>query len=444
MKFRNLILASAVLLVLVGGLYWSDHRKPNEDTAKASTDTSPTILKLDSGTITKVELKNKDAEPIVLDKNASGNWQITQPKPMAADQTSVSNALSTLSSLNSERLVDDKASDVKQFGLDPPAAEIDLTEKDNKTQKLLMGDATPTGNAVYAMLAGDPRLFTMPSYEKTSIDKSLNDLRDQRLITIDSDKISRIDLVRKNQEIEFGRSKDEWQILKPKPLRADDIQIGDLARKLADAKMDLSGSDASSSDATSAFARATPVATAKVTDASGTQELQIRKNQIDKDTYYAKSSVVDGAYKVDTSLATALDKGLDDFRNKKIFDFGFSDPNKIEMHSTSKAYFLTKGGNDWWSGNGKKMDPETAESFISQLRDLNASKFVETGFTSPTIELTVTSDAGKRVESVFIAKSGNDYIAKRANDPMLYQLESSAVDELQKSADGLKPATTAK
>ncbi|HTU42237.1 MAG TPA: DUF4340 domain-containing protein [Candidatus Aquilonibacter sp.] len=441
MKFYNLILATVVLLVLMGTMYWSDHRKPNADAAKDSADTPPAILKLDSGTITKVELKNKDAEPLVLDKNTSGTWQITQPKPMPADQIAVSNALSTLSSLNSERLVDDKVSDVKQFGFDPPAAEIDVTEKDNKSQKLLIGNATTTGNAIYAMLAGDPRLFTMPSYEKTSIDKSMNDLRDKRLITMDADKMSRIDLERKNQDIEFGRSKDEWQILKPKPLRADDMQVGDLARKLADAKMDLSGSDASGNDAASAFAHATPVATAKVTDQSGTQELQIRKN---KDTYYAKSSVVDGAYKVDASLATALDKNLDDFRNKKVFDFGFNDPDKVEMHSGPKAYFLTKGGNDWWSGNGKKMDPETAETFISQLRDLSASKFVETGFANPTIELTITSDKGKQIENVAIAKDGKDYIAKRSNDPTLYELDASSIDELQKAADGLKPATTGK
>ncbi|MGC2707929.1 MAG: DUF4340 domain-containing protein, partial [Candidatus Sulfotelmatobacter sp.] len=420
MKFYNLILATVVLLALMGTMYWSDHRKPDEDAAKASADTSPAILKLDSSAITKVELKNKDAEPLVLDKNASGAWQIAQPKLLPADQIAVSNALSALSSLNSERLVDDKVSDVKQFGLDPPAAEVDITEKGNKSQKLLIGNATPTGNAIYAMLAGDPRLFTMPSYEKTSIDKSVDDLRDKRLITIDADKMSRIDLERKNQDIEFGRSKEEWQILKPKPLRADDVQVGDLARKLADAKMDLSGSDTSGNDAASAFAHATPVATAKVTDQSGTQELQIRKN---KDTYYAKSSVVDGAYKVDPSLGTALDKGLDDFRNKKVFDFGFNNPDKIEMHSGSQTYFLTKGGNDWWSGNGKKMDPETAESFISQLRDLNASKFVETGFANPTIELTITSDKGKQVENVAIAKAGNDYIAKRSDDgPTLYEL----------------------
>jgi Domain of unknown function (DUF4340) len=441
MKFRNLILATVVLLALMGTLYWSDHRKPDENTAKASTDASPAILKLDSSAVTKLELKNKDAEPIVLDKNSSGAWQIDRPKPIPADQSTVSGAVSSLASLSSERLVEDKVSDEKQFGLDPPATEIDITEKDNKTQKLLMGDATPTGNALYAMLAGDPRLFTMPTYEKASIDKSLNDFRDKRLITIDSDKMSRIDLVRKNQEIEFGRRKDEWQILKPKPLRADDMQVGDLARTLANAHMNLNGSDAGGNGAGTDFAHATPVATAKVTDQSGTQELQIRKS---KDIYYAKSSVTDGAYKVDANLGQALDKGLDDFRNKKIFDFGYDEPNKIEMHDGSKTYFLTKGGNDWWSGNGKKMDAETAESFISQLRDLSASKFVENGFSNPMIQLTVTSDGGKRVENVSIAKAGNAYIAKRGNDPTLYQLDSKSVDELGKSADGLKPAATGK
>ena len=64
-------------------------------------------------------------------------------------------------------------------------------------------------------------MFTIASYTKTSIDKSPNDLRDKRLLTVDFDKISQVELVAKKQEIEFGRNKDEWQIVKPKPLRAD-------------------------------------------------------------------------------------------------------------------------------------------------------------------------------------------------------------------------------
>ncbi len=438
MKIRSLIVATLIFLALGGTLYWSEHRKPTDESAKVSADTSPAILKLDEATINRVELKKKDADPIVLVKN-SGTWQIAQPKSLNADQNAVSGAISTLSSLNAERLVDDKPSDPKQYGLDHPAVEVDVTEKDNKTQRLLIGDDTPAGGAVYAMLAGDPRIFTMASYNKTSIDKSLNDLRDKRLLTVSADKISRLALMRNNHEIEFGRNKDDWQILKPKPLRADSVQVGELVGKLTDARMDLSETDKDLKDAASAFVRATPVATAKVTDQSGTQELQVRKNN--KGTYYAKSSVVDGVYKVDSSLGQALDKGLDDFRNKKLFDLGFNDPGKIEMHNGSKVYFLGKSGSDWWS-NGKKMDAGSVEPYISDLRSLAASKFVQSGFANPTIEVTVISDDGKRVEKVSIAKSASGYIASRENEAALYQLDSSAVDALQKAADDIKPAPT--
>jgi hypothetical protein len=206
-------------------------------------------------------------------------------------------------------------------------------------------------------------------------------------------------------------------------------------RKLADAQMEVS-SDADAKKTAVAFTAGTPVATAKLTTDSGTQELQVRKN---KDDYYAKSSVVEGLYKVTGAVGQGVDKKLDDFRNKKIFDFGFNDPTKVEMHDGSKAYFLTKGGQDWWGGDGKKLDASSADSLISKLRDLQASKFVDSGFATPAIELTVTSNDNKRTEKVLISKSGDSYVAKRENEPSLYALDSSAVEELQKSATEIKP-----
>jgi hypothetical protein len=58
---------------------------------------------------------------------------------------------------------------------------------------------------------------------------------------------------------------------------------------------------------------------------------------------------------------------------------------------------------------------------------------------SPDIELFVTSNDGKRVEKVLIAKSGDNYIAKRENDFALYRLDSSSVTDLQKLAAEAKP-----
>src|SRR3954469_19517447 len=376
MKLHSLAIAALVLAILTWFLYWSEHHKPADETSKLSADTPPAILKLDQNSITKLELKKKDSDPVVLTKSGSGDWQISSPKPLRADQSAVSGVVSTVSSLNSERVVEDKASNLQNFGLEQPVLEVDLATKD-KTQKLLLGTDTPAGGAVYAMLSGDPRLFTVSSYTKTSLDKSLNDLRDKRLLPVDVDKVSQIEVVRKNSDIEFGRNKDAWQILKPKPMRADSVQVGDLVRYLTNAKMDLGSTDAKQK--ASEFGHAAPVATAKLTDESGTQQLQVRKS---KDNYYAKSSAVEGAYKVDSGVGKALEKNVDDFRDKKIFDFGYNTPNKIELHNADKAYFLTKGTggfDDWWS-NGEKMDGANVESVISDLRDLTATSFPASGF----------------------------------------------------------------
>jgi hypothetical protein len=437
MKTGGLYIALAVLVILGGTLYWSNHRKPSEETSKASADTPPAILKLDQNSIAQLQLKKKEGQPVVLTKASSGDWQITAPKPLRADQSAVTGILSEVSSLNSERLVDDKALNLAPYGLDQPALELDLTEKNNHSEKLLIGNNTPTGS-VYAALANDPRVFSIPSYTKTSLDKGLNDLRDKRLLPVNADKVSQIEVVRKSEDIEFGRNKDAWQILKPKPYRADGAQVTELLNKLADAKMDLTGSD--SSDASPAFSKATPLATAKLTDESGTQQLQIRK---DKDTYYAKSSAVEGAYKVDADLGKALDKSVDDFRNKKLFDFLYNDPDKIELHNGAKSYSLTRGTggyDDWWS-NGKKMNAN-AETLVSDVRDLSASKFLDSGFSNPTIELIVTSEDGKRMEKVSLSKAGDHYIAKRGNDPSLYQIDASPVDSLLAAAADLKPAAS--
>jgi len=347
--------------------------------------------------------------------------------------------LASLSALNAERLIEDKASNLEQYGLTHPALEVDITEKDAKRYELLFGDDTPTASATFTALSGDPRVFTVGSYNKNGFDKSADDLRDKRLMTFNTDKVSRVELTAKKQTIEFGRNKDEWQIVKPGPYRAEGFQVDAFIRNLGDFKMDLSRAEDAKKVA-AAFVSGAQIATAKVTDVSGTQELQVRKN---KDDYYAKSSALEGIYKVASGVGTQLDKSLDDFRNKKLFDFGFADPEKIDIHDGAKSYSLRRSGEDW-TLNGAKMDPGPARDLVSKIRDLSADKFVESGFKTQALDIAVTSNDGKRVEKVLLAKNGDQYIAKRENEPALYELGGSAVGELQKAAAELKPSATTK
>jgi hypothetical protein len=439
MKSRGLIVAVIVLAALTGTLYWSNHRKPAETNVSASAETPPKILALNQADITGIAIRKKGSEELTLAKNDAGKWQIIAPRQLRADQDAVSSLLTTLSALNSDRLIEDKAANLEQYGLAQPSLELDVTEKSKKTDKLRIGDDTPSSSAAYAAVAGDPRVFTVASYTKNGLDKSAQDLRDKRLMTFESDKVTRIELQAKKLAIEFGRNKEQWQIVKPGPFRADGFQVDDLLRNLSDARMDLTASDGEKKSA-AAFSSGAAVATAKVTDAAGTQELQLRKN---KDDYYARSSVVEGVYKVVGGVSSALDKGLDDFRNKKLFDFGYADPVKIEILDGQKSYALSRSGEDW-SLNGAKMDASSVRTLVGKTRDLAASKFPESGFTTAVLGITVTSNDGKRIEKVLIAKNGDRYVARRENEPALYELRSGDITELQKSAADIKPAAAPK
>jgi len=435
MRIRGLLIAVVVLAGLGAAVYWTG-KSGNKAQDKTSAE-SPKLISIPQDQIQKIRIERSGEPPVVLDKKG-GAWAIVAPKPLGADQDAVSSLVSALATVKSDRLIEQKASDLAQYGLLVPMLKVTATTKDGKTHELEFGDDTPTSSGVFAKIAGDPRVFTISSYTKTSLDKSSNDLRDKRLLTFNSDKLTRVELIAKGQDVEFGKdNSNQWQILKPRPLRADGGPVEELISHLRDAKLDTAGTPEDARKAAAAFASGTQVAVARVTDASGTQELTVRR---DKDkTYYAKSSVVEGVYKIGSDLGDALDKGLADFQNKKLFDFGWSDPNRIDVRDGTKQVYYVRGGEKWFD-NGKALESMPIQDFIDRLRELAASKFVEKGFTTPVIDLTVTSNDGKRVEKVSISQSGSDYIARRENEPTLYQLDANVIEGLRKALAAVKPA----
>src|SRR5579862_2674789 len=286
MKLTNLLIAAVVLAGLSVAVYFSNKSEAAKE-GKPAPDAAPKILSLDDKNVTQFEIKKRDGTDTIVSKDNSGKWSLVTPK-LDADQNACNAVTSAVTSLASDRVVDDNVTDLASYGLAPAADEVTFTMKDGKKSKLLIGDATPTGSDVYAKVDGDPKLYTMATFNKDSLDKDARQLRDKRLMTFDSDKISRVELAAKKADIEFGKiGQNEWQILKPKPLRADGFQVEELVRKVKNGEMDTNISDDDAKKLTASFGSATAVATVKVTDASGTQTLEVRKA---KDDYLAKSS----------------------------------------------------------------------------------------------------------------------------------------------------------
>ena len=436
MKFRGLLIAAVLLAALSGVLWWSNKKKAAEET-KPDTSATPRLVDIPQTQVTKVSITHKGSPAVVLEKTG-GQWKITAPEQYGADQDTVNSLLSSLNPLNADKLVEDHPSDLAQFGLKDPSLTVAVTTTSGRTTTILAGDDLPTGGSSYAQLEGGAKVYTIPSYAKSGLDKTVNDLRDKRLLTFDSDKITRVDLAAKGKTVEFGKNnQNEWQILEPKPLRADGLQVDELVRRLKEARMDVSVSADDAKKAAAAYAGGTLVAEAKVTDAGGTQTLTVKKDKAGD--YYAKSSAVAGVYKVTSDLGTGVDKTLDDFRNKKLFDFGFNEPNHIDIQDGAKSYSLQRNGEDWFQ-NGKKLDNLSVQNLIDKLRDLTATKFVDSGFGTPAIHINIVSNDGKKTEKAAFSASGPDFIGQREGETSLYSVDGKTMKDIAQAAADVKPA----
>jgi hypothetical protein len=439
MKPRNLLIAAVLLAALSGLVWWAKKHPPSSDTTASTT--TPKVIDVPEAQIQSVDLKKKDAAAPLTITRTGGKWVITSPENYTADQDAVSSLISALSPITADSVVEEKTTDPSKFGLNHPSLTVTVHRKDGKTNELLFGDDVPAGSLVYAEASGSPKTYSLATSVKNSLDKSVNDLRDKRLLTFDTNKLTRLELISGRSDVEFGKSNsNDWQIIKPQPYRADSFQVEELLRKVGEAKMDLTGG-ADAAKANSGWAAGTPAGTVKVSDSSGTQTLELRKN---KDDYYAKSSVVPGIYKVSSDLGKALDKSLDDFRNKKLFDFGFSDPTKIDIQGASGSKTLVRSGTDW-KVDGKTMDPGTVQSFIDKLRDLAATRFATGGFGTPVWTITVVSNDGKRTEKAEFAKTAKgSYVGRREGEPALYELDAKPVNDILEAQDAIKPAASTK
>src|SRR5437879_1119484 len=218
MNTTRLLIAAVALAGLGGVVWWSNrNEEANKDKPKPET---PKILAIEESKINQIELKPREGDTTVIKKDAAGKWQIDAPQKFPADSGLVSTLVSSVSSLTAERIVDENPTDLAGYGLDPALVTATFTGTDGKATTIKVGEATAASSGVYAMVGGDKRLFTVSSTTKDSLNKTWKDLRDKHLVSIDQDKISRVELNAAGKPpLEFGRTgQNEWQILKPKPM----------------------------------------------------------------------------------------------------------------------------------------------------------------------------------------------------------------------------------
>ena len=446
MKPVRLLIAVAVLAALGGLVYYTEENPPAEDDERVN------IVEIEQDDLQEVTVARPEHDALTVKRGEDEKWQFGAPLTIPADDSAVSSMLNSVTPLRSDRVVQEETADWSPFGLDGEGTlQLELKAKEDQSHRLIFGNDTPTGSGVYARLDGDPRLFTVYSYVKSGFEKEVFDLRDKKLLKLEDDKISRVAVNAGGRTLEFGKSGDDaWQILKPRPLRADNFAVGDLVRSVQNGEMSSVLAEEEESSSPYSFRR--PVAVVDVTDESGIHTLTIAKDQDDK--YYAKSSDLEGGiYEVSSTLAEALDKPLDDFRNKKLFDFGFTDPAAIQVRAGETRLNIAKKDDQWIlsSDGDRELKSEKVQTLLDDLRALRAESFPSDdegdqskyGLGDPVIEAEVLqADDGGTEKVIVSSPSGEKVYGARVGQATTYELEKSDVEDLRKSIEELTKEET--
>src|ERR1039457_2128313 len=117
MKIGRLIAAILIFVALAATLYWANRRQQAEDAARLVREASAKILSLNKDDLSRVEIKKNGGDDVVLSKIGPQNWKITSPKSLIADQDQIMSLLSALSPVDSDRVIEEKANDLKPYGL---------------------------------------------------------------------------------------------------------------------------------------------------------------------------------------------------------------------------------------------------------------------------------------------------------------------------------------
>lgn len=442
----NRLLIAALLLAGLGGSIWWTNRQPAEsiDTSKVPNN-SVKLMSLLEADLTEVKVQIKGEAPRIYRKDLnSQKWNLVSEQEKdpsyRTDGEAVMNVINSSSTFPTDKMVDENATDLIQYGLDPPQIVVDIKDKNGKAERVHLGDDTPVGQMAYAAKPGSKKVYTVAKYLKEGISKSAFDVRDKHLLPLDEAKVTRMEWSRKGEALEFGKNaQGEWQILKPEPMRVDNLAAGELFRKAKDAKYEFALTPEATRKNAADFAAASPVGSIKLGDAASTQSLEVRKTK--DGAYLAKASGVSGIYPVTEELGTGLDKSADDFRNKKLFDFGHDEIASIEFKKEGKPIVLEKKGEDWLLA-GKKADASSVATVVDQLRIMQGMKFVKKAMGPVSIEISV-KPKGKNAEKLLVSAIGNFRYAQRAGEATEFEVDPKVLTDLEAalqavSVDGQK------
>jgi hypothetical protein len=442
--FRSTLVLLLVLAGLVGYIYFYEMKRPDPATDTAQ---KQKVFTVEVDTIAEIEVVAASGDRTRLRKTGDA-WRITEPLDVKADDAEVSGIVSNLASLEIQRVVDEKAADLAQFGLAKPRVTVGFKKAgDAAASRLLLGDKNATGGELYAALPGSPRVFLVSSFLETTFDKATFALRDKTILSFDRAKVDSLEIVGKDQRLAFAKAGDGWRLTSPVDARADQGQVEGAIGSLQTLAMKSIAEPNAAEKDYAKYGLDKPDLTATVGAGSARATIVIGKAD-ESGFQYARDASRPMIVTIDPALVNALRNSADSFRPKDVFEFRSFTATRLEItRGTTTVAFEKVAGKDgastWKRLNpAKDVDASAVDSLLSSLSGLSVAGWVDakakTGAEAPVATVAAKYEDGKKEERVVFGKVGAEMFAMRPGEPGAAKVDAAKFDEAMKALEAIK------
>ncbi|MGO8788334.1 MAG: DUF4340 domain-containing protein [Terriglobia bacterium] len=438
-KFLNTLIALVILAATWGAFTYYDKHKGKEKPA-VETSNQTKIFSLDPQHIQSITFKPRDGDAFTC-RREGGKWTITDPHPLQVDQGNFSGILNSLTTATSDEVVDPHPTSVKDYGLDPPSFTLEVTtDAKPPSFTLLLGDDTPTSGGLYAQTSGNPQVFTLASYLKTSLEKKMFDLRDRRALTLEADQLQKIGVEYKGTSWTLEKNPEGvWDLVLPPSVRADRFTVDGLVSQLRGLTMQTIASEDKKKSGDYGFG--SPELRLQLTGSDGTQTIMVGKKEKDAERYFATNSALEPVFTLNSDFITQFKKSQADLREKDLFSFSAFDVKHAEVDTPKGHWVFDRQGTQWkeTAPKAKTVNSDKMDTFLTHLRDMRADSFPKSGsladfgLAKPAYRFNIESGEKNTTEIVEAAKSGDRIYSRRSTDPLPSELSKTALDDVEKS-----------
>ena len=205
MSFKTTYVLFAVLICLLAvfGLTQLFGKKPGLETYILPAMHNPEV-KVDEITGVTITRSRPKEEKIVFVRDPEKNWRLTEPFPAHADRFAVEELVRQVMDAHREEKAN-LTSNLKQFGLEPPAAVITLEKGADQKWSMNVGNEStggPSESVVYVTAGDQPKdPLAVRRTEISSVFKTTNEFRPKHLVAESSFDIQSVKLQEPKHEL---------------------------------------------------------------------------------------------------------------------------------------------------------------------------------------------------------------------------------------------------